>query len=331
MDLNELIMSVDIVEYISQYVELEEKNGEWWGLSPLQEENTPSFSIRRETGQFYDFSSGKGGSVLTFIELYHKVSKGEAIRILKKYAGIDGSEDSDYKPTQKMAATLVCNKYLPKKRQQKTSSIKILSPKYMDRYEKSSDKLQIWRDEGISDEAMSAFDVRYDAYSNCLVYPIRDIDGNIVNIGGRTLDPDFKAKGIRKYTYFMTWGGSMGIVFGLFDNMEFIKQKREVILFEGMKSVMLARGYGFKNCGAILTSHLNPQQKIILAKLGVSVCFALDKEIDVREDKNITSLKKYVNVSYIYDTKKLLGAKDAPVDKGEDVFRYLYEHCKYKL
>lgn len=324
-------MSVDIVEYISQYVDLVEKNGEWWGLSPLREENTPSFSVRQETGQFYDFSSGKGGTVLTFIELYHKVSKGEAIRMLMGYAGVDGGADFHPIKRQKMAATLVCGKYAPKKRLQKTSSIKPLSPRYMDRYEKSTDKLQIWRDEGISDEAMSAFDVRYDSYSNCLVYPIRDINGNIVNIGGRTLDADFKAKGIRKYTYFMPWGGSMAIVYGLFDNMEYIRQKREVILFEGMKSVLLARGYGFKNCGAILTSHMNPQQKVILAKLGVNVCFALDKEIDVREDKNIASLKRYVNVSYIYDTKRLLGEKDAPVDKGEDAFRYLYEHCRYKL
>lgn len=33
MDLEELIDSIDIVEYISQFVELEEKNGEYWGLS----------------------------------------------------------------------------------------------------------------------------------------------------------------------------------------------------------------------------------------------------------------------------------------------------------
>lgn len=35
MDLEELIDSIDIVEYISQFVELEEKNGEYWGLSPF--------------------------------------------------------------------------------------------------------------------------------------------------------------------------------------------------------------------------------------------------------------------------------------------------------
>lgn len=61
MELSELIESVDILEYISQYTEFTEKNGEYWGLSPLKEEKTPSFSIRKEENNFYDFSSGVGG------------------------------------------------------------------------------------------------------------------------------------------------------------------------------------------------------------------------------------------------------------------------------
>ena len=58
MDLEELIDSIDIVEYISQFVELEEKNGEYWGLSPFSDEKTPSCSVRRENNTFYCLSSG---------------------------------------------------------------------------------------------------------------------------------------------------------------------------------------------------------------------------------------------------------------------------------
>lgn len=71
MDLEELIDSIDIVEYISQFVELEEKNGEYWGLSPFSDEKTPSFSIRRENNTFYCFSSGIGGNVFTFRKKYN--------------------------------------------------------------------------------------------------------------------------------------------------------------------------------------------------------------------------------------------------------------------
>lgn len=73
MELSELIESVDILEYISQYTEFTEKNGEYWALSPFKDEKTPSFSVRKETNSFYDFSSGIGGTYLcysSYPELY---------------------------------------------------------------------------------------------------------------------------------------------------------------------------------------------------------------------------------------------------------------------
>lgn len=90
MELSELIESVDILEYISQYTEFTEKNGEYWALSPFKDEKTPSFSVRKETNSFYDFSSGIGGNVLTFIRYYDKCGYAEAIEKLKNYSGVDG-------------------------------------------------------------------------------------------------------------------------------------------------------------------------------------------------------------------------------------------------
>lgn len=90
MDLEELINSIDIVEYISQFVDLEEKNGEYWGLSPFSDEKTPSFSVRRENNTFYCFSSGIGGNVFTFTKYYFKCTAKQAIDKLLEYIGADG-------------------------------------------------------------------------------------------------------------------------------------------------------------------------------------------------------------------------------------------------
>ena len=50
MELSELIESVDILEYISQYTEFTEKNGEYWALSPFKDEKTPpSPFVRKQT------------------------------------------------------------------------------------------------------------------------------------------------------------------------------------------------------------------------------------------------------------------------------------------
>lgn len=327
MELEEMIEMIDIVEFISQFIELEEKNGEYWGLSPFKDENTPSFSIRKETNRFYDFSSGIGGNVFTFVKHYNQCSAREAVEILKKYIGCDGET---VVPRKKLAATVACKKFKPAKQHRKESSITIYPENCMEKYEKKDEKLAVWEAEGISRASLSKFQVYYDSFSNRLVYPIRNIRGQIVNIGGRTLDPDFKAKKLRKYTYFSGWG-EMDVIYGLFENMESILEKREVILFEGCKSVLVADSWGIHNTGALLTSHLNPNQMKILARLGVRVVFALDKDVRVRDDHNIAKLKRYVSVEYFWDREDLLDEKDAPVDKGLEVFKKLYvQRLRYR-
>lgn len=88
---------------------------------------------------------------------------------------------------------------------------------------------------------------------------------------------------------------------------------------------MLARGWDIKNTGAVLTSHLNPQQFQILIKLGVRVVFALDSDVDISRDVNIRRLLPYTQVEWVRNRNGLLEDKDAPVDKGLDVFTKLYE------
>lgn len=327
MDLIELIKSVNIVEYISQYVDLKQKGEEWWALSPFKAEKTPSFSVREDPPQFFDYSSGIGGNLYTFIRYYHKVSPREAVEILKEYAGVTGEMAA---PREKMAATLTCKKFAAKSFPKKESKGVVLQPNHMDRYEYREDKLAVWEAEGISKESMRKFGVLYDSFSNRLVYTVKNIRGDIVNVGGRTLDQDWKEKGQRKYNYFYQWG-TLDTIYGVSDNMESIKQAGEIILFEGCKSVLIADSWGIHNCGAILTSHLNPNQMKILAKLGCRVVFALDKDVRIRDDHNIEKLRSYVNVEYIWDKADLLDDKDSPVDKGEEVFRRLYaERIRYR-
>lgn len=320
MTLSELIDSVDILEYISQFTEFEEKNGEYWALSPLKQEETPSFSVNTEINRFYDFSSGKGGNVLSFIKAYNHCSDSKAADILRQYAGEKGVREVK----RKMEATRVAQRFAPKKKHNKTSKAEILPDNYMNRYRWDAEKLSLWREEGISDDSMKRFSVAYDDFSDRIVYPIRNLDGKIINVSGRTIDKRWKEKGLRKYTYFKPLG-ILDTIYGLSDNRSFVIASNEIILFEGAKSVMKADSWGIRNTGAILTSHLNPYQLKILVKLGCKVVFALDKGVDIREDDNIQRLKRYVEVEYIFDKDDLLEEKMSPVDAGEDVWKKLYE------
>ena len=323
MDLQDLLDSVDIVQYISQFVELEQRGDEWWGLSPFSDppEKTPSFSVRQNNGSWYCFSTGLGGNLYTFIRYYFKCTRREAVEKLKKYAGYDGKVMI---VNEKLSATQICKKFSKPKTRRKEAKGVVLADDYMERYENRPEKLAEWESEGISRDVMAKFQVKYDSFSDRIVYPIRNPDGKIVNVGGRTVDPKWKEKGLKKYCYFYSWG-RIQTIYGLAENIKAIRDKHEIILFEGCKSVLHAATWGIENCGAILTSHLSLDQMKPLIRLGCNVVFALDKEIDVFQDHNITKLKRFVNVFYLWDRDNLLSAKDAPVDKGEEVFRKLYE------
>lgn len=320
MDVEELVRSIDIVEYISQFVELTQKGDEWWGLSCFKDEKTPSFSVRKEPPFFYDFSSGASGNVIGFIKRYFNCSSREAVKKLQEFAGVSGEIEP---PKEQMATTIICKRFAKPNKQTKACTAPVLSDNYMEKYQKRDDKLAVWEKEGISRASLDRFQVYYDGFTDRLVYPIRSLSGKIVNIGGRTLDPKWKEKRLRKYMYYYLWG-KIDTIYGVAENLEYIKNAREIILFEGCKSVLLADTWGIKNTGAILTSHLSANQMKILAKLGCTVVFALDKDVNPRLDQNIEKLKRYVRVEMIRDTKDLIGDKDSPVDKGQKVFKQLY-------
>lgn len=328
MDTAELMSLVNFPEYAESVgITLEYKNGEYWGLSPFKEEKTPSFSINEEKQAFYDFSSGKGGNLLQFImdlrhcDLYH------ATKELMQYAGVS---DEQVSFSTRPLLVRIARKYRPDNRHKPEilSSVTPMSESYMDFYENNSSKLSVWTKEGMSEEVLNRFQVRYDPFANRLVFPIRDYDGKIVNICGRTLDEDYKAKGQRKYTYYKKWGGSMNVLFGYPEHLEEIKKCREALIFEGAKSVFIAETWGYTNGLALLTSHLSEGQFRELVKLGVHIVFALDEDVDIIKDKNIQRLRRYCAVSYIKDTAHLLSEKMSPVDAGREVWNRLYEQRK---
>ena len=324
MELRELIQSINIVEYISQFVDLTQRNDEWWGISPFTfpPERTPSFSVRENPPFFFDYSSGASGNIFHFVKRYYNCSSSEAVEHLKAYAGYDGSISEK---SGVMDAVKVFKRFAHRDQYIKKSSKTVLQDDYMDKYEYRRDKLSTWTDEGISEDSLKKFQVKYDSFSDRIVYPIRDMNGKIVNIGGRALAPHWKEEGQNKYCYFYKWG-TINTIYGVPENMDAIKKEHEVILFEGCKSVLIADTWGVHNTGALLTSHLSANQMKILAKLGCDVVFALDKDVYIRNDKNIRKLSQYVNVFYLFDRYKRLDNKDSPVDRGKEVFKELYDN-----
>lgn len=316
MECRELLEQIDIHEYIAQYVELEERNGELWGLSPFNEEKTPSFSVNTDAQQFFDFSSGKGGDLLTFVQEYHNVSLPKGMKILMDFAGIE--DDGEY--YERPSYIREMQKYLPKKKKKKEYiNRSILAPSCMNEYKNDRGALMNWVNQGVCFDVLEKHQVKYNPIDDSLVFPLFDSNGNIISVCSRTLcgrDP--------KYLPYKKFDG-VDFLYWEYQNRQNILDKNEMIIFEGAKSVMVAESFGYNNCVSTQTNHLNDEQIKIIIKLGVKVVFAYDKGVDIRLDNNIEKLSHFTKIEYVQDNWSLLKNKDAPIDYGKDIWDYLYK------
>lgn len=85
----ELKDKVSLRDLVSGIAKLEQRGQEYWCNCPLHGENTPSFAIKREAdGEvFFCQGCGKGGDVITFIELHDHVDKAGAFKRMRELAG----------------------------------------------------------------------------------------------------------------------------------------------------------------------------------------------------------------------------------------------------
>lgn len=71
--------ATDIVDFISQYVQLQKSGKNLFGLCPFHEERTPSFSVSEDKQIFHCFSCGRGGNVFKFLMELENLSFQEAV------------------------------------------------------------------------------------------------------------------------------------------------------------------------------------------------------------------------------------------------------------
>ncbi len=80
--LEELRSRVDIVDLVSDYVELKQKGRRFWGRCPFHGEKTPSFSVDSEAQMYYCFGCHKGGTAINFVMEMERVEFMDAVRLM---------------------------------------------------------------------------------------------------------------------------------------------------------------------------------------------------------------------------------------------------------
>lgn len=234
-------------------------------------------------------------------------------------------------------------------------SLAVKKPVYVEMKEHSDFVLELFSkkphplflNDNISKEAMEKFEIYYYENSNRIVIPHRHYKtGKIIGLKSRSLnfeDIDNGYKYIPLKIQDITYSyPTFQNLYGLYQNKEYIKKVKKVVIFESEKSVLQFESY-FPNRNfsvALCGSNVSKLQVDMLLELGVQeVILALDKEFTMlntleanlyREklERLCRMFSSYVKVSMIWDKDKLLDLKDSPSDKGAKVFVELFKKRK---
>lgn len=201
-----------------------------------------------------------------------------------------------------------------------------------------------WAREGISEETMRKFHISYYNYRNKIVIPHYDIDGRLIGIRGRALEPDEE----KLYGKYMPLKVENTLykhplsfnLYGIYENKNDIKKYEKAIIFEGEKSVLKYGDlYNYNISVASCGSSLNYKQiELLVKELGVKeIIIAYDKEFSKYASKECTDYynklkklcQKYINYCdfyFLFDFNNLLDLKDSPIDKGKEIFEKIMKN-----
>ena len=324
--LEEMAEKIDLVEYASKTVDFVKHTSGYlyYAVCPFHNERTASLCIDAKEQFFKCYGCGKWGNIYNWIQWTEGLTFDQAVQ---KIANLTGSNITDFIESDTVAFFKLLKRLSePKKKNNSERMILDIETDYRQKYK---DELpQEWLDESIPAEIMKKYEIRIDPMSNRIVYPVYSDDDEFISIKGRTRFKNYKDLKIMKYMNYHKLGGRLDYFQGMQQARESIKEKKEIIIFEGLKSVMKADSWEYHNCVSAETSKLNEYQVELLIRMQIrDVVIAFDRDVSLGKIReNVELLKRFTNVWVIYDKWKKLSEKDSPADQGKEVFDYLYEN-----
>ena len=225
------------------------------------------------------------------------------------------------------------------------------NPSIMNCFSRNKKYLKVWEKEGISFDAMDKFGIKFDMIRNRMVIPIYDDKGVFVGAKVRNFNQEDIENG-RKYMPLIhnneiyTYDKGK-ILYGLNFNKKNIKNAKRAIIFESEKSTILYESlYVGNKAVSIGGSNVSVYQTELLKQYKVeTVVLALDNDYSLLPNENgeydkyfglYKMLKeankldaKGFNVEIVYDWEQsFLENKDAPIDKGREIWNKLYRNRK---
>ncbi|MBE9585587.1 DNA primase [Mucilaginibacter sp. JRF] len=301
-----IMEATDIAEVIGDFVQLKKRGANYIGLSPFSNERTPSFSVSPAKGIFKDFSSGKGGSAITFLMELEKFTYPEALKWLAKKYGIEVEETVDSAENLEEAnhreSLMIVSGF----------AAKFFQDSMWETDEGQSIGLSYFKERGFSAETMRKFELgyspdqweaftsqaikegyqaqyleetglsvkrdnggMYDRYRGRVMFPIHSFTGRVIAFGGRTLKSD---KSVPKYVnspeseiYHKS-----SVLYGLYFAKKAIRDEDNCYLVEGYADVISVHQAGIENVVASSGTSLTVEQIRLIGRLTKNVTILYD-------------------------------------------------------
>ncbi|WP_062355781.1 DNA primase [Bacillus kwashiorkori] len=284
--INEIRQAVDIVDVISEYVQLKKHGRNYFGLCPFHGEKTPSFSVSPEKQIYHCFGCGAGGNVYSFLMDIDGISFQEATIKLAQLGNVelDIREDQFEKLTSKNS-----------KQQQMIEAHELLRKFYhhiLMHTKDGQEALEYLYKRGFTNELIETFQIGYslnswdmdyqfltkrgfseqllersglviksenetffDRFRNRIMFPIFDSKGNTIAFSGRAIIDQDQPKYLNSPETDLFHKGK--IFYNFHRARPNIRKKQMVVVFEGFADCISAYqagvDYGIATMGTALT------------------------------------------------------------------------------
>ena len=293
-----------VEEIIGDFVQLKKSGSNYKGLSPFTEERTPSFMVSPAKQIWKDFSSGKGGTVITFLMEHEQYTYPEAIKYIANKYNIE-VEETERTPEQmsedneKESLFLVSDfakNYFKKnlfEKEGKTIALSYLKERKFkgDIIEKFEIGYSVKSKDNFSRAAIDAgYKLNFlektgltivkdseniDRFRGRVIFPIKSMSGRILGFGGRILG---SSKNLAKYINSpesLIYQKSK-VLYGIYESKQSIVKNDNCFLVEGYTDVIKMHQCGISNVVASSGTALTENQIRLINRLTKNITVVFD-------------------------------------------------------
>ena len=293
-----------VEEVIGDFVQLKKSGSNYKGLSPFTEERTPSFMVSPAKQIWKDFSSGKGGTVITFLMEHEQYSYPEAIKYIANKYNIEVEEtertqeqisQDNEKESLFLVSDFAKNYFIKNLFEEEGKTVALSYLKERNFNDEIIQKFEIGYSVNAKDNfSKAAIHAGYklnflektgltivkeneniDRFSVRVVFPIRSISGRILGFGGRILG---SSKNIAKYINSpesLIYQKSK-VLYGIFESKQSIVKNDNCFLVEGYTDVIKMHQCGISNVVASSGTALTENQIRLINRLTKNITVVFD-------------------------------------------------------